>query len=504
MIAIFTFCIYLIFIYYIGFKGYQRINTAEDLIVAGWSMPLYVVTGSLVAALLAAPFFFAAVGSGYNDGGFEGTATMAGLGTCMILGALIWTKPLRRLKGWTIADYYGLRYASKKLGAYTGSVMAVAFGLFNAGALTVGGTYIIQNIFGIGFIPAAILFVSLTVIYSVVGGLWAVAYTEIVQGLFAIIGILGIALVIILKYHDFTFNPNWWNVSHLFNKGGAGFWSLYLILALGDIPAADLGQRVAAAKNPRVAYLSMIIAGSIVISISWIPGMLGEAFKTIFPHSSNPETLMLAFAQGYFPPVISAIFLTAMAAMGMSTLAACYVAASGIVTKNIYLDFINPNPDPKKLLLFSRLAIVVSAMLGLALSLGFQKIINLAYLAWDIVFVTLFWPLVLGPFWKRVSTPAVWASITAGLIYYILTSIFSVPGPDSDSSGFLGLITELWHNPGLSGAVVSGLVIVITSLIIPPTEEVLEMHRIEKDKTLDELQSSEKKESYIETGTKII
>lgn len=490
MIDIIVFCIYMIFIYYIGFKGYQRVKTAEDLIVAGWSMPLYVVTGSLVAALLAAPFFFAAVGSGYTDGGFEGTGTMAGLGTCMILGALIWTKPLRRLKGWTIADYYGLRYGSKKLGAYTGSLMAVAFGLFNAGALTVGGTYIIQAIFQIDFIPAAILFVSLTVVYSVVGGLWAVAYTEIVQGIFAILGILGIALVIFFQYDEFTFNPEWWNVGDLFNKGGAGFWSLYLILALGDIPAADLGQRVAAAKNPKVAYRSMIIAGIVVVSISWIPGMLGEAFKSIFPNSSNPETLMLAFAQGYFPPLLSAIFLTAMAAMGMSTLAACYVASSGIITKNIYLDFINPNPDPKKLLLFSRLVMVVSAALGLILSISFQKVIDLAYLAWDLVFVTLFWPLVLGPFTKRISTPGVWASITAGLIYYIITSLYGVPGPVSKSDGFMGLVSEMWHMPAFSGAFVSGAVIIIVSLLVPPTEKVLEMHRIEKDKSLDEVQSA--------------
>ena len=72
MLNIFIFSLYLIFIYYIGYKGYKRVNTAEDLIVAGWSMPLPVVTGSLVAALLAAPFFFAAVGSGYTSGGFEG------------------------------------------------------------------------------------------------------------------------------------------------------------------------------------------------------------------------------------------------------------------------------------------------------------------------------------------------------------------------------------------------------------------------------------------------
>lgn len=491
MLNILIFSVYLIFIYYIGYKGYKRVNTAEDLIVAGWSMPLSVVTGSLIAALLAAPFFFAAVGSGYTSGGFEGSATMGGLGTCMILGALIWTKPLRRLKGWTLADYYGLRYGSKKLGAYTGIVMAIAFGIFNAAALTVGGTYIIQQLLQIDFVPAALLFVSLTALYSVIGGLWAVAYTEIVQGALAVAGILGITIFVFIYYPDVTFNPEWWNISELFNKAGAEFWTLYLVLALGDIPAVDLGQRVAAAKSPKVAQRSMIIAGLVIIAISWIPGMLGEAFKTIYPNSTNPETLMLAFAQGYFPPLLAAIFLTAMAAMGMSTVAACYVATSGIITKNIYLDFINRNPNPKTLLRFSRLVILSSAVLGLILAVSFQKVIDLAYLAWDVIFVTIFWPIVLGPFWKRVSTPAVWASISVGLIYYIITTLTFVPSLSIQSEGFIGLINELWQAPVFSGVVISGITIVIVSLLVPPSQHVLDMHKIEKDKTLDNVGSKD-------------
>lgn len=491
MLNILIFSVYLIFIYYIGYKGYKRVNTAEDLIVAGWSMPLSVVTGSLIAALLAAPFFFAAVGSGYTSGGFEGSATMGGLGTCMILGALIWTKPLRRLKGWTLADYYGLRYGSKKLGAYTGIVMAIAFGIFNAAALTVGGTYIIQQLLQIDFVPAALLFVSLTALYSVIGGLWAVAYTEIVQGALAVAGILGITIFVFIYYPDVTFNPEWWNISELFNKAGAEFWTLYLVLALGDIPAVDLGQRVAAAKSPKVAQRSMIIAGIVIIAISWIPGMLGEAFKTIYPNSTNPETLMLAFAQGYFPPLLAAIFLTAMAAMGMSTVAACYVATSGIITKNIYLDFINRNPNPKNLLRFSRLVILSSAVLGLILAVSFQKVIDLAYLAWDVIFVTIFWPIVLGPFWKRVSTPAVWASISVGLIYYIITTLTFVPSLSIQSEGFIGLLNELWQAPVFSGVVISGITIVIVSLLVPPSQHVLDMHKIEKDKTLDNVGSKD-------------
>ena len=150
--------------------------------------------------------------------------------------------------------------------------MAIAFGVFNAAALTVGGTYIIQQLLQIDFIPAALLFVSLTAIYSVIGGLWAVAYTEIVQGALAVAGILGITIFILFYYPDVTFNPDWWNIGTLFEKAGAEFWTLYLVLALGDIPAVDLGQRVAAAKSPRVAQRSMIIAGIIVIAISWIRG----------------------------------------------------------------------------------------------------------------------------------------------------------------------------------------------------------------------------------------
>lgn len=412
---------------------------------------------------------------------------MAGLGTCMILGALIWTKPLRRLKGWTIADYYGLRYASKKLGAYSGTVLTVAFGVFNAGALTVGGTYILQTIFDIPFIPAAIIFVGITAIYSIIGGLWAVAYTEVVQGLLAVIGILGVTFAVIFNYQEAIFQPDWWNVGELFEKGGATFWGLYLVLALGDIPAADLGQRVAGAKSPKVAYRSMIVAGIVIVSISWIPGMLGEAFKTIYPNHPNPEMLMLVFTEGYFPPFVSAIFLTALGAMGMSTLAACLVASSGVFTKNIYIDFFKQQPQPTKLLRVSRVAIAGSALLGLILAINFQQVIDLAYLAWDVIFVTVFWPLVLGPFWRRVSTPAVWLSITVGLVYYIVTSVWGVPGfANVANQGFIGLLAELWQMPVMSGVVLSGITIVAFSYIFPASPQVQAVFEKQKDRSLDD------------------
>ena len=92
------------------------------------------------------------------DGGFTTNASIT-------LGAD--DNTIGNMAEYLVRANYGLRYGSKKLGAYTGVVMAIAFGVFNAAALTVGGTYIIQQLLQIDFVPAALLFVSLTAIYSV-------------------------------------------------------------------------------------------------------------------------------------------------------------------------------------------------------------------------------------------------------------------------------------------------------------------------------------------------
>lgn len=478
IIAIFV--IFMVAIYYLGFKGYQRVDTAEDLVVANWSLPLPLVTWSLTAALLAAPFYFAAVGSGYSLGGWEAFATMGGLGTAMIICAFTWVKPLRRLKGWTIADYYGLRFADKKLGAYAGIIMIIGFGFFNAGALTVGGAYIIQTIFNIPFWAGAIVFVVLTLIYTTMGGLWSLAYADILNGIITVLGILAITIVIMITSQGIIFNPDWWDVRELFSKGGATFWSLYLVLALGNLAAADLGQRVAGAKSPAIASKSMIIAGLIVLLTAWTPGLIGEAFKVLYPDAGNAESLILIYPLDYWHPIFAGLFLTAMVGMAMSTLAACYMAAVGVFTKNIYLDFVNRNPSPKNLLRTSRVAVVVSGVVALFISLAFAEVLAVAYLAWDIIFVTLFWPILISPFWKRVSGLAVWWSISVGIVTYVLTLSFGVP-----LLGEGGLLWTLLQEPVFFAVVISGAVFFIASLLSRPNDATLKAHDIERDPELN-------------------
>ena len=72
-----------------------------------------------------------------------------------------------------------------------------------------------------------------------------------------------------------------------------------------------------------------------------------------------------------------------------------------------------------------------------------------------------------------------------------MTSLTFVPGLAIQSEGFIGLLHELWLAPVFSGVIISGITIVVVSLLIPPTQHVLDMHKIEKDKTLDDVGSKE-------------
>src|SRR5699024_6058295 len=140
-------------------------------------------------------------------------------------------------------------------------------------------------------------------IYTIMGGLWSLAYADILNGIISVLGILMVTAVIIFTNQGSVFQTDWWDISRIFEKGGATFWSLYLVLALGNLAAADLGQRVAGAKSPKIASKSMVIAGIVVVLVAWTPGVIGEAFKVLYPGVENAESLLLRFPLDYWHPI---------------------------------------------------------------------------------------------------------------------------------------------------------------------------------------------------------
>lgn len=490
MIAVYV--VYILLLLGIAVYSYQRVDSADDLLVAGWSLPLPLVTGSLVASLLTATYFFAGLGLGYNVGGWEGTATMTGLGTTMILGALLWARPLRRLKAWTMSDYYYLRWGEHRLlGAYAGALMALAFNVFLVGALTTGGSYIVSAILGIEFVYAVVIVVTITALYSMLGGLWAVAYTDSFQ---ALIGLAGVFAASAIIFSDVGLSSlgqaSHWNTSALFTGDGAHFWSLFLVMAIGNLPAADIGQRVAASDNPNNARKALLVAGSIIVLVGFLPGLLGEAFLTLEPGAENAERLLVDWIGANMHPLAAGVILSAMAAAAMSTLDSAYVAGVACLLKNVYMDNVDGDVGDERLLLLSRIGFGLSAIVGGVLALHFQYIVDLAYITFDIIFVTLVAPLLLGLFWRRVSANAVILGITAGLVTYAGMTIYGNPlVPDVAGDSIVGLLVGLWEIPWAPGFLFSTLAVIAGSFVFEPSEAAIDAYERQHEGQHDDQQT---------------
>lgn len=480
--------LYLLFVLGIAVYSYGRIDGTEDLLVAGFELPLPFVTGSLIASLLTATYFFTAVGLGFNAGGWEATAVLTGLGSTMILGGIIWTKPLRRLRGWTMSDYYYRRFGENRaIGAYAGLVMWMAFNVFLVGALTAGGAYVVAAVLNISFTAAVFVTATITAVYSMLGGLWAVAYTDSLQ---AVVGLVGLFLGAFLLFGDAGWGTlggaEHWNVPHLLTAGGTTFWSLYLVFAVGDLPAADIGQRVAGSDSPDTARKAMLIAGTIIVLVGFLPGFIGEALQPLYADPGNAERLFIRYIDEAMHPIMGGIVLSAIGAAAMSTLDSAYVAGTACLLKNVYLDVVNPDASDERMMLLSRILIGLSALVGALLAAYFQQALFLATLTFDLIFVTLVPALILGVYWRQANANATIASITVGLITYLLLYQFGNPLAFTVEGMVVSLVAEMWSTVNwVPSVLLSTITIIVGTIIWEPTQASLDAYERQHDPSYD-------------------
>jgi Na+/proline symporter len=495
--------VYLLFVLGIAVYSYGRIDGAKDLLVAGFELPLPFVTGSLIASLLTAAYFFTAVGLGFNVGGWEATAVLTGLGSTMILGGIVWTKPLRRLRGWTMSDYFYRRYGRNRIiGAYAGLLMWVAFNIFLVGALTTGGAYIVAAVLNIEFTTAVFVTAAITALYSMLGGLWAVAYTDTVQ---AFIGVGGMFCGAFLRLDGGGRGPtggaSHWNVTHLLTASGTTFWAFYIVFAVGDMPAADIGQRVAGSDSPDTARKAMLIAGTIIVLVGFLPGFIGEALQVVYTNPENAERLFIRYIDTEMHPILAGIVLSSIGAAAMSTLDSAYVAGTACLLKNVYLDVINPDASDDRLVLYSRILIAFSALVGALLAAYFQRALFLSVLTFDLIFVTLVPPLLFGVYWKQTNEKATIAAITVGLVTYVLLYQFGNPLAFSSDTYVLSLVASMWSTVNwVPSLLLATVAIVVGSLVWEPTDDAVDAFERQHDPSHDHTDAPDMFDDVSERG----
>ena len=412
-------------------------DSAEGLLLAGRSIPLLFGVFTMTATW---------VGGGYINGTAEAVYDTArgivwtqapwGYAIALILGGLLFAGPMRRLRFTTLLDLFERRYGQRvAAGLFIPALVGDIF--WSAAILTALGTTF-GTILGFDFTTSILLSAAVAIGYTMMGGLWSVAYTDVIQLIFILVG-LALAIPFAME-HTGGLSALWEGYQEKFGpsaalfppweawSGGAG-WGNYawnwldfaLLLIFGGIPWQVYFQRVLSCRDDKTAVRLSLMAGLGCALMAIPAGLIGAIGATVdwsTISAGAPETPALVLPYVLFhltPPVIAIIGLGAVAAAVMSSVDSSILSASSMFSWNVYRTLIRPEASDREIQQVMRVAILAIGVAATALALSVGSVYALWYLCADLVYVILFPQLVMALFVKSSNAVGAVSGASVGL-----------------------------------------------------------------------------------------
>jgi sodium/proline symporter len=300
------------------------------------------------------------------------------------------------------------------------------------------------------------------------GGFFAVAWTDVFQGMLIvgillilpIIGIIRIGGVGELFLEIENINTN--ALSPSFGYGGL----LFLLFAFvsmswffGYPGQPHILTRYMAIKDEKKIWNSTLIGMIWVIISLWGAVLIGIIGLAIFKGLPDPEKVMPLLALHLLPEWAAGIVIAAITAAIMSTADSQLLVASSSVVEDVYHKLINKNVSQKKLLFYSRISVLFLSVIAFLLAIQGGVIYFLVAFAWGGLAAS-FGPLIILSLWWKKTTK--WGAIVGMISGTITVIIWDKMGVASYLSNSLS--SELIV-PGMVPAFfISFILIVIVSI----------------------------------------
>ena len=477
-------CCYFCGMILVGYLMRNKNKGAEDFLVGGRSFGMFFNTGTLTACWLGGAIIVACpgllVGYGiWSDEAQYGFLLEIGAGFCLLLAGLFYMRRLWRLKLLSLGDFYYIRYG-RNAGILATVLMGFTFVIWIAVQVIAFAKIGTSQV---GWQLEYWIIISMFVIctYTILGGLWAVCLTDIIQVSIVTLSLFILAPVAVSMVGGWdTFvaaiPPE---KLQLFpaDKTSIHSWlpwiATMMIIGLGSIASPDLMQRAFSAKSPKTARNSAFGACIIYFIVLIVVAILTFAAMQLM-HTVNidptiieqdPELLIPLVFQKTMPVPLVIVFLGAVLAAVMSAAATANIALAGVVSKNLIHDIFVPTMSSRGLMQTSRAVILVLGVLSTLIAIGLPSAYLLLALGFDLIMSCLFIPLTLGLYWSKGNGFGAIAGLLAGATYRIvgsgLLNGFSLEG--------IGTPLEGWYYFTIGGPIVSLIFMVVVSLLTQKT-----------------------------------
>jgi high affinity choline transporter 7 len=388
-----------------------RDGTAADLIVAGRQMPLWIAALTMTATWVDGGYLLGTTEGVYKSSIQLGIQGGVGFGLSLILGGCFFAGIMRRFGFTTLIDPFEARFGRQWAAVLF--LPALAGELFWSAELLVAIGSTFGVLLGMTLTTAILLSAVVTTAYTVLGGMWSVAYTDVFQLALVAIG-LAAALPYVLDgagglHHAWmtyvAARPDASGViPPLQPHGGSwtpasviGWWDVSLMLVFGGIPWNCYFQRVLSCRTARDARGQSILAGVLTIAFTLPPLLMGvAAFAYPWPPdlvarlSVTPADAMpLLFAKAV-PPVVGLLGLAAIIGAVTSSFSSSILSAGSMLSWNCLKRLVWPSLSMVQMKRVIRSSILLFGAMATVLALKVQSVQALWFFTSDLVFVLLF------------------------------------------------------------------------------------------------------------------
>jgi SSS family solute:Na+ symporter len=345
----------------------------------------------------------------------------------------------------TLPEFMGLRFGQSTRNILAWYTIVTIIISWLALTLFAGGI-LIRQVFDIPMGLSALVLLVISAFFTMLGGLKAVAYTNVYQMLLliivsAILTVVGInhvggirALVDqVPSDYWILFKPNsdeafpWLPILLGYPVMGVWFWCT----------DQSMVQPVLAAKNLREGQLGTNFTGWLKIldvPLYILPGVICFA---LFPTMDNPDEAYLTMVENLFPVGMVGLVFAVLTACLVSTIGSALNALSTIFTMDIYVKRFRPDASQRRINYVGRIVTVAGAMIAIVLTVAIDSIkgLNLfnvfqsvlGFIAPPMTAVFL-----LGVFWPKATTRAANLALTAGTAFCLIVGILYLWGPATD------------------------------------------------------------------------
>ena len=446
--------IYFIAMAGIGYWAMKRGNSdSEGFLLGGRSLGPGVTALRLQSSSMSGYMFMGAGSLGYTQGYFGMWYALGDLGGG-ILNLSVLGRRMRKLSqilgSITSIEYLEHRYPSKWIRMIAAPIALFCMFFYVLAQFIAGGRGL-EMVSGVSFPVALAIAIGVIVLYTFMGGYLAVAYTDFVQAIIMVIGMVWILVATLIAVGGFTagnnaigeINPNMltmWGA----DLGFQGQWGVILgallVFSIGYMGWPHVVVSHMAMKKPSVARTAGVY--SVIFNLLFIPGpyLVGMFALILLPNLANPETAIFEVADAVLPTFAVGIVMAAIMAAIMSTADALLLQAGTIASQDLYARFLNKKMTDGQMVWVSRITVLLLAVVGYAIAAFEPPAVAAVVIFSTTVLGSAFVPAyVCAVWWKKANTVGAISSMIAGTVVSVLWQVSGLP----DTIGIDPMVTGI-------------------------------------------------------------